>query len=221
MQVMDLPLQAIAAPGWNANHMDDAMQARLRRSIQRFGLLVPLVVRETKPGSYETVGGAQRLRVLKEMRREQVPAVVVAVDDMEARLLSQALNHIAGDDNPGRRAELLREVLRHLPSEVVLGVLPETRESLEAISRLGQEDVAEHLAAWEEARRARLHHQTFELTGEELEVVRQALDRALASLGGEPSPNPNRKGRALVSICRAYLGGTGRKSYRQAYRRGT
>ena len=46
MHPIQVPLQQIRAASWNPTQMGDAMAVRLRRSIQRFGLLVPLVVRE-------------------------------------------------------------------------------------------------------------------------------------------------------------------------------
>ena len=109
MQVINLPTSALSSPEWNANEMDPAMSARLYRSIEHFGLVIPLVVRHIGNGMYQTIGGAQRLRVLKETGADLVPCVVVQADDIEARLLSQSLNRIAGSDNLGLRAELLRK----------------------------------------------------------------------------------------------------------------
>ena len=50
MQVIDLPITDIVAAERNGNEMDPEMRARLHRSIERFGLLVPLVVRQVAPG---------------------------------------------------------------------------------------------------------------------------------------------------------------------------
>jgi ParB family chromosome partitioning protein len=104
METKDLPVGSIVAAGWNPNEMDEAKRLRLWRSIERFGLVVPLVVRRNGNGDYETIGGAQRLQVLGEMGMTTVPCLVVEVCNAEARLLSQALNHIAGEDNLGLRA---------------------------------------------------------------------------------------------------------------------
>ncbi len=134
MRIVDLQLEAIQEAPWNANEMEPAMEARLRHSIQRFGLVAPLVVRQLDDGAYETIGGAQRLRLLREEGKQDVVCVVVEADEAEARLLSQALNHIFGHDNPGLRAELLRKVLAQLPEEEVLDVLPDSQESLAALA---------------------------------------------------------------------------------------
>ena len=108
--VVDLGVEIIEAPAWNPNEMDEDMKDHLRRSIERFGNLAPLVVRLISESRYETVGGAHRLEVLKESGCGAAPCVVVDVDDVEARLLSQALNHIAGSDNLGLRAKVLRDL---------------------------------------------------------------------------------------------------------------
>ena len=91
MQVTDVPVDAIDTPDWNPNQMDPAMRSRLRRSLERFGNVCPLVVRPFGDARYETVGGAQRFTALREMGFESVPCVIVTADDAEARLLAQAL----------------------------------------------------------------------------------------------------------------------------------
>ena len=52
--VVDIPIGEIEAPDWNPNEMDEDMRQHLRRSIQRFGNLVPLVVRMIDPDSQLT-----------------------------------------------------------------------------------------------------------------------------------------------------------------------
>ena len=109
--VVDLAVEKIEAPDWNPNEMDQDMRSHLRRSMERFGNLIPLVVRIIGKGQYETVGGAHRLEVLKESGCGTAPCVVVDVNDSEARLLSQALNHIPGSDTLDFRAQFLRALL--------------------------------------------------------------------------------------------------------------
>ena len=115
MEIVDLPLSSIQPGAWNPNEMNEAMLAHLRSSIQRFGLVVPLVVRPLGSRQYESIGGAQRLAILKELGLSEASCVVVTADDAEARLLGQALNHIAGSDNLGLRAQVLREILESTP----------------------------------------------------------------------------------------------------------
>ena len=111
MNIRNLPIEQIIEAPWNPNFMGEEMFGRLRRSFQWIGQMIPLVVRQIEPGLYETIGGAKRLAVLNEMKVTTVPVVIVDADDVEARLLCQALNCISGDDDLGMRAQLMREVL--------------------------------------------------------------------------------------------------------------
>ena len=205
MQVVDVPIGSITPAGWNPNQMDDLMAEILRGSIQRFGWVVPLVVRELAPGQYETIGGAQRLGIAQELGLDQVPCVVVEADDTEARLLGQCLNRIAGEDDLGLKAELIRELLGSLPQEEVLKLLPETADSLNALASLGQQDMASHLMAWQDAQQARLKHMQFQLTSVQLEVVDEALARVMPEAKAAGGDSPNVRGTALYLLCKRIL----------------
>ena len=209
MNVIEIPIDSITPASWNPNELPDEMRARLRRSMELFGLVVPLVVRELDDGTYETVGGAHRLEIALGMGFEKIPCVVVDVDDADARLLSQALNHIAGEDNLGLRAALIKEVLEEKPMEEVLSLLPDSAESLTALSSLGEEDLAAGLAQWQAEQAARLKHMTFQLVPSQLEVVEEALERAGQDVQRDDG-NPNRRGVALYSLAKRFLDSEGR-----------
>ena len=205
MQVIDFPITDIVAAEWNANEMDPEMRAHLRRSIERFGLLVPLVVRQVAPGRYETIGGAQRLTISQELGFANVPCVVAEADDADARMLSQCLNHIAGQDNPGLRGEILRRILESTPESEVAQLIPGPMERLKELTRIGQEDLAAYLHSRLQSREARLEHLVFQLTREQLAIVRSALRRAGGASQRAKERNPNRRGNALATICDKYL----------------
>ena len=90
-----------------------------------------------------------------------VPCVVIEADEAGARLLGQALNHIPSSDNLGLRAEVLRDVLESMPPEDVMALLPETAASLQALTSIGKQSIAQALQQWEQAQKARLHHLAF------------------------------------------------------------
>lgn len=209
MQIVDLSVQSIHVPEWNANEMDDATRSRLKHSIQRFGLVVPLVVRDLGNGVFETVGGAQRLSILQGLNVGSVPCVVVQADDTEARLLSQCLNRIAGDDDLGLKAELLKDVLAQLPQQEVLLLLPETVDSLQAMAMVGQETMADYLQNWQRSQAARLKHLTFQSLPSQALVIEEALARFLPQAKEGSRDNPNVRGVALYLLCQGFLEGNG------------
>ena len=205
MRVIDIPIKNIVPAELNANEMDTEMRTRLRRSIERFGFQVPLLVREVAPDRYETIGGAQRLGVSRELAFPTVPCVVTDADDAEARLLGQCLNHIAGQDNPGLRGEVLRRILESTPESEVAELLPGPLERLKELTQIGQEDLAGYLHSRLQTREGRLEHLVFQLTQEQLALVRSALRRAGPVSQGDKKRNPNHRGNALAAICQKYL----------------
>ena len=205
MDLMNLHLEQIQDAPWNPNRMDDIALNRLRESLSRYGLVQNLVVRPTGARRYEVLSGNQRLQVLRELSYAEAPCVVVEVDDANARLLAQALNRIQGEDDLGLKAELVREILKTLPKEEILTLLPETNESLQALSSLGQEAMAEYLQIWQAAQAAKLKHLQFQLTPAQLEVVEEALSKLLPQAKKAQEESPNTRGTALYLLCLRYL----------------
>ena len=207
MQIVEVPLTQLKEAPWNANVMDDDMTLRLWSSVQRYGLVVPLVTRPIEEGVYEVLSGNQRLQVARDERLHTAPCVVVDLDDAHARLLAQALNRIHGDDDLGLRAELLRTALEQVPEREVLDLLPESAASLKDLASLGQGDLAASLRAFqrEQGSKAHLRHYTAQLTDPQMEVVRCVLDPFLERVSVGDQGNPNRQGLALVLLCESYL----------------
>ena len=208
MEFIELPLKLLKPAPWNPNIADDSTMSKLRKSLSRYGVVQNLVVRPIAAESFELLSGNQRLRVLRELNVTTVHCVVVDLDDANARLLVQALNRIHGDDDLGLRAEVIKEVLLSIPQTDVLSLLPETGQSLEALSTVGREDLASHLASWQRAQSARLNHMVLQLTDRQLATVENAIKRA-STEQPKTSSVSNDRGYAISVVCQAYLDSLG------------
>jgi ParB family chromosome partitioning protein len=204
MEIVELPIEVLKEASWNVNQPNEAMLQRLRSSIQQFGFVQNLVVRHLGDG-YEVLSGNQRLKLLREFNIAKVPCVIVNLDDAHARLFAQALNHIHGDDDLGLRAELIREVLKTIPEQEVLTVLPDTMVGLKGMATLGQGAVAGYLQNWEKARAIRLRNLLFKLTPEQLPIIETAIEQLLPEARRQQGVSPNSRGTALYLICKSYL----------------
>ena len=205
MEIREIPLRDLDPAAWHSNEMSDAMLGHLAGSVGTFGLVVPLVVRPLGT-KFEVLSGNQRLVVLAEQGVATVPSVVVDADDPRARLLAQALNTIHGQDDLGRRALLVRDLLDAMPLDEVAAILPDAPPMLQDFAETAATTgptVMDALNAFERARQARLYRRSFALAEQDWEPVEEAITRALPRVSG--TEEPNRKGLALRAICLDWL----------------
>ena len=206
MHLTEIDVRNIEEAKWNPNQVNPESRSQLQVSIDRFGFVEPLVVRKISRDRYETVGGAQRLLVIRELGFETVDCVVVETDDAESRLLAQALNRISGTDDPVKRQSSLELILKQIPKGEVLELLPDAVDSIGQVISFDspQPTLVEHFGTWEKSRRARLKHFSAQLTEQQLAIVDQAIVHA-SGHGSADEANPNRRGNALFHVCQKYL----------------
>ena len=62
-------------------HFDEDSLAELEHSIREFGLLQPVVVRESSPGTYQLIMGERRWRATQRAGLDRIPAIVRSAGD--------------------------------------------------------------------------------------------------------------------------------------------
>lgn len=204
MNLQEIRLDQLHEAAWNPNVMDASMRARLRRSVEHFGIVENLVVRP-QPAGFEVLSGNQRLQVYRELGLSTAPCYVVELDDARARLLAQVLNRTRGEDDQGLKAAALKRILAEIEKGAVLALLPESQASLEGLASLGSQDLAAHIRLWDQAQAGRLKHVQFQVTGQQLSTIEEALRLFLPLAKGMQETNPNQRGNALFLLCRRLL----------------
>jgi DNA modification methylase len=86
---------------------DDKEYEKLKRSIQEFGFVEPIVWNK-RTGN--VVGGHQRLTVLKGMGEKEIDCVIVDLDSQKEKALNIALNKVQGSWDEDKLAALLSEL---------------------------------------------------------------------------------------------------------------
>jgi ParB family chromosome partitioning protein len=205
MKTVDIELERLKEAPWNPNRMDEKGIERLKNSLERYGLVGPLVVRPIDKSYHEVLSGNQRLKVLKETGWGSVPCIVLNLNDTEAMLLAQALNDLKGEDDQALKGALLKKVLSEVSESEVLSILPETAGSLNSLSQIDEGDLASHLRAWEEAQSAELNHMQLQFTRPQLDLVREALSSIMPVAKGSKQDNPNTRSTAIFLLCKFYL----------------
>lgn len=86
----DVAIDAIVAnPHQPRVHFDDESLNDLSKSIKEIGVLQPLLVRESSPGSYVLIAGERRWRAARKANLKTVPVVVREITEIES--VEQAL----------------------------------------------------------------------------------------------------------------------------------
>lgn len=89
---------------------DEGKIAELRASIEKHGILEPLLVTEKSGGRFELIAGERRLRAARALGLKTVPVLVRHADDLEKLELSLIENLQRQDLNPIEEAEGYREL---------------------------------------------------------------------------------------------------------------
>ncbi len=111
LEITHVRIEDLSLASYNPRRIAPGELAKLKKSIDRFGIVEPIVAR--RDGTI--VGGHQRYEAARQLGIERVPTVFVDISDNEAKLLNLALNKISGEWDTMRLASLLSE-LRTLPT---------------------------------------------------------------------------------------------------------
>jgi hypothetical protein len=205
-RLIRVPLDRLQPHPANANVMSPARRAKLAANIQRTGSYPPLVARPhpDQANAWQLLDGQQRLAVLQEL--EHIDALVFPwpCDDDEALLLLATLNRLEGADSPAQRAALLDELVAFWPPADLARLVPEDADAITTLLAFapGEVDalVAELSTAADAATATLPTPLTFAVEPDEVALVEAAIATAMGPLTG-----PNRRGRALGQVCRAFL----------------
>ena len=183
-RLRDIPLADLHPHPANANVMDDAVRATLRRNLDRERICPPLIVRPLPdlPDGYQVLDGHQRLAVLRELGWPTAPCFCWPCDDASALILLATLNRLHGEDVPAQRASLLQELTDHFPLEELATLLPEAADAITQTLTLIDLDpealLAELVTAAAVAQRQAPRVVSFAVTADEAQLPHQPLDGA-------------------------------------------
>lgn len=128
-----LPADAIAPNAWNPNVMDAETAEKERKSILKFGFVVPIIVRELD-GRYEIIDGENRWRIGRELGMDGFPVWNLGeVDDDTAKQLTPILNELHGTPDEDKLGELLKDLLSRQDEQQLREVMPFARDEFDRL----------------------------------------------------------------------------------------
>lgn len=90
---------------------DETALAELSASIQKYGVLQPLLVRPMADGTYQLVAGERRWRASRMAGLKEVPVVIKELDDVQTMEIALIENLQREDLNPIEEAEALQALI--------------------------------------------------------------------------------------------------------------
>ena len=205
-RLIRVALERLHAHPANANLMSEERLEKLARNIEREGRYPPLIVRPHPrlDEAFQLLDGHQRIAALRRLGHDEALCYLWPCDDPTALVLLATLNRLEGEDVPARRAALLGELAGLISKEKLAFLLPESATAIDETLALAKFDSAALLAelttaAEREARQGPRLISFADLAADE-GVIEAAVADATSGFTG-----PNRRGRALAMICRAYL----------------
>ena len=116
---------------------EDAL-SELADSIRENGVLQPLLVRERRPGSYEIIAGERRWRASRLVGLEEVPVIIMDVDDLRAAQIALIENLQREDLDPFEESAAYRALMDgfHLTQEEVARRVGKSRPAVANALRL-------------------------------------------------------------------------------------
>lgn len=110
---------------WNPNRMTKAMRAKARESIETYGFIDPLLVREIGHHDYQIIDGEHRFDEGKALGMTEFPCVNLGlIDDADAKKLTIVMNELHGQADPDKLGDLLTDILAGSSLEELMVALP-------------------------------------------------------------------------------------------------
>lgn len=135
---------SLIQPGRNQPRQafDEANLADLILSIQRKGILQPLLIRQIQPGKFEIIAGERRWRAAIAAKLELVPVVIIACNDQEALEIGLIENLQRHDLNAIEEAEAIKRLQEEfkLTQEQIASSIGKSRSYVANIIRLNTLD---------------------------------------------------------------------------------
>lgn len=102
---------------------DNTKKQEVKESIEKFGVLTPIIVRKIDNGKYEIISGHNRVKCSKELGIKSIPAKIMDIDDDDATLIMIDTNLCSRDKitpiEKGRAYKLKLEILKKKTQELL------------------------------------------------------------------------------------------------------
>ena len=128
-----VPTGDLSPNTWNPNEMNEETFEKEVISIQRFGFVDPVTVRQT-PEGLQIVDGEHRWKAAKALGLAEVPVVDIGVvEDHVAQQLTVVLNDLRGKPKADKLGQVLRTIAHSVHAAELCAVMPYQPETIASL----------------------------------------------------------------------------------------
>ena len=110
LKIIAVNVSELRSNEWNPNRMDEQTFAKELRSIQTYGFIDPVTVRELE-GGFQIIDGEHRWKAATQLGIASIPATNLGpIDDEKAKKLTLLYNELRGQAEPALLASLLKDL---------------------------------------------------------------------------------------------------------------
>ena len=121
---------------WNPNKMDSSTLKAEKESIEKYGVVAPIIVRPLGD-DYQIIDGEHRYIVCKDLGYESIPSVIIEnLKEMDAKKLTIILNETKGSNDKIELGKLLGELSSDFGDDLKVG-LPFSDDDLKDLIEFG------------------------------------------------------------------------------------
>lgn len=96
MEIKIVPINDLKPADYNPREMTGEQYEQLKKSLEKFGLVEPIVVNNHPERMNVVIGGHQRLRIAKDLGHTEIPVHYVSLDQEKEKELNVRLNKNVG-----------------------------------------------------------------------------------------------------------------------------
>jgi hypothetical protein len=97
MDVINVKINKLNPAEYNPRNLTDEQKDNIKKSLDEFGFVNPLVVNSNPDRQNIVIGGHQRLKVAQELGYDEVPVVYIDLSEAQERELNIRLNRNTGE----------------------------------------------------------------------------------------------------------------------------
>jgi len=131
----------------NPNVMEKDKFQALKRNIQRFGFIVPVIINK----DYVIADGEHRFKAAIELGYDKVLTIIIDVDEVDRRIIRQVMNKLHGEHDIRKDIEDYQFMLEKKKDfDYIVSLLGESKKYLQDMMELKNELLEEYIVLKEE-----------------------------------------------------------------------